>query len=406
MLHAIRTRLANQPLHIFELALTVFLWQASTGVFLLSLVQQYLPHELGGSASFPGFALAAYAAARFALQAPAGWLADRLGRRRTLTLGIAICLPSVYLMFQVQDATSFLAFSGLYGAGSAAVWPAIMAFVGDTQRTSTRGRTLNALNLSQLAGLGIGTMAGVTLVDLISYQAAFIACLAFSGLALAFAYRGARADAIAAPSVEEPPNPGGLRRLITSRVLFLAGIALLLSIGSTVQAPVVGEYAHEVLKTKMYVLGLMLMGPAAVAGFLAVRYGHLSDKFGRQLPLICGLAVATVCYFALSQTTHPVLAVHLVVLAGLAYAVSIPAWGAAALDATELGGRGLLMGLFATVQGLGGIVGQVVGGVSSEAWGPVAPFKMGALLLMAALALTVVFLYHQRRAVEPVHAHL
>jgi MFS family permease len=401
VLHNVRqfaiTKVTSQR-HIVELALTVFLWQASTGVFLLSLVQQYLPEELNAGASFPGFALASYAAARFALQAPAGWLADRLGHRRTLTLGIAISLPSVYLMFQVQDPTSFLAFSALYGAGSAAVWPAIMAHVGDTEQPERRGRTLNALNISQLIGLGVGTMVGVTLVDLISYQAAFIACLVFSGLALAFAYRGARAELQTGAAIDADEREAhSLRGLLTTRVLFLAGIALLLSIGSTVQAPVVGEYSSEVLKTKMYMLGLMLIGPAAVAGFLAIKYGHLSDRFGRQLPLIAGLAVATCCYFALSQTTNPVLAVHLIVLAGLAYAVSIPAWGAAALDASEIGGRGLLMGVFATVQGFGGVVGQLIGGMSSEFWGPVAPFKMGGLLLMLALFLTVAHLYHHRR---------
>jgi MFS family permease len=300
-------------------------------------------------------------------------------------------------MFQVQDATSFLAFSALYGAGSAAVWPSIMAHIGDTHMPERRGRTLNVLNIAQLIGLGVGTMAGVTLTDLISYQAAFIACMVFSGLALAFAYRGARDESqgSAAPIAEERRS---LRGLLSSRVLFLAGIALLLSVGSTVQAPVVAEYSSDVLKTKMYMLGLMLIGPAAVAGFLAFKYGHLSDRFGRQLPLICGLAVATLCYFALSQTTNPILAVHLIVLAGLAYAVSIPAWGAAALDASEIGGRGLLMGLFATVQGFGGVLGQVVGGLSSEMWGPVAPFKMGGLLLMLALFLTVAHLYHTRRA--------
>ena len=182
-----------------------------------------------------------------------------------------------------------------------------------------------------------------------------------------------------------------------SRAGYASGYALLLSTGTTVQAPAVGAYASEVLETKLYVLGFMLLAPAVVAGFLAARYGHLADRFGRQVPLIGGLAVAACCFYALSQTTHPVLAVHLAVLAGLGYAVSIPAWGAAALDASEFGGRGLMLGMLATVQGLGGAAGQAIGGMTNSAWGPVAPFKMGALLLMLAVVLVLFHLRNQRR---------
>jgi MFS family permease len=204
---------------------------------------------------------------------------------------------------------------------------------------------------------------------------------------------------VAAALDAKPQAAGGLRRrLLSPRVLLLAGIALLLSIGTTVQAPVVGAYATEVLNTKLHVLGLMLLAPAAVAAVIAVRCGHLADRFGRQLPLIGGLAVAALSFYALSRTTDPLLAVNLVVLAGLAYAVSIPAWGAAVLDASEFGGRGLMLGVLATVQGFGGAVGQAIGGVVNAAWGPVAPFKLGAILLMMALVLTVMHLHHQRRS--------
>ncbi len=397
MLRTVRSRLDPSRWATAELAIIVFLWQASTGVFLLSLVQQYLPEHLEAGRAFPGYALAIYAAARFLLQAPAGWLADRFGRRQTLTFGIAVSLPSVYLMFQVQDPVSFLAFSALYGAGSAAIWPSIMAYVGDTQGVSSRGRTLHILNMAQLLGLMLGTMAGVTLIDVISYHAAFAACLGFSALALFFAYRGARStSAPVTRAVREAAAKLPLRALLSRRLLLLAAIALLLSIGTTVQAPVVMQYTHDVLHTKIQVMALMLLAPGAVAAVILVRLSRLADRFGRQLPLIVGLAVAAVCYYLLSQTHQPLLAVNLVVLAGLAYAISVPAWGAAALDASELGSRGLVLGMLATVQGMGGAAGQAIGGVTSAFWGPVAPFKVGAILLAFALVLTVMQLRQQR----------
>ena len=398
MLQSVRSRVAPYGWATAELTATVMLWQASTGVFLLALVQQYLPQQLDANAAFSGYALAIYAAARFLLQTPAGWAADRFGRRQTLTAGIAVSLPAVFLMLQVQDPTMFLVFSALYGIGSAAVWPSIMAYIGDKHRPDVRGRVLNLLNLSQLAGLGVGTMIGVTLHDLISYHAAFAACLAFSGVALVFAYRGARGDAVLQPAAEVGASTPLRRQLLSRRVLLLAGIALLLSVGTTVQVPAIGAYTTEVLHTKMHILGLMLIPPAAVAAVVVVRLGHLADRFGRQAPLIGGLGLAAVSYFALSQVSNPLLAVNLVVLAGLGYAISIPAWGAAALDATEFSGRGLMLGVLTTVGGFGGTVGQVIGALSNAAWGPLAPFKLGACLLALALLLTVLQLRQQQRA--------
>jgi MFS family permease len=75
------------------------------------------------------------------------------------------------------------------------------------------------------------------------------------------------------------------------------------------------------------------------------------------------------------------------VLAGLAYAISIPAWSAAALDATDNLSRGLWLGALSAVQGLGVAGGQALGGAIGGVWGPLAPFKLAALLLIIAVAL-------------------
>jgi predicted MFS family arabinose efflux permease len=208
-----------------------------------------------------------------------------------------------------------------------------------------------------------------------------------------------------AATQQEASDVTSLRTLLSMRVLLLATIALLLSIGTTVQAPVIMEYTNDVLDTNIQVMALMLIVPGAIAALLLVRASRLADRFGRQMPLICGLAVAATCYYLLSQTDQPLLAVNLIVIAGFAYAISIPAWGAAALDASEFGSRGLMLGLLATVQGMGGAAGQAIGGLTSALWGPVAPFKVGAVLLALAFLLTVMQL-RQQRAAAPVPARV
>ncbi len=400
----LRTRLEGLKLpqrQLVELTLTVLLWHASLGVFFLSLVQQYLPEELGASPAFPGYALAVYSLARFLWQTPAGWLADKYGRRLALTVGIGTAIPILTLMMQLREGHLFLAFSALYGLSAATMWPALLAHVADTHDPSRRGRTLHFLNLAQLLGLGAGTVVGVILVDYISYEAAFASCLTFNALALLLASRRI-AIGVHQPSAGKAPGDGpwlqGLRVLWTPGVLILGAIALFLSLGTTVHTPAIGAYVSDVLKVDLHQMAFMLFLPASVALVVAVRCGHLVDRFGRQTPLMVGLAVAALSLFALTQTRSPFLAVNLAVLAGLAYAVSIPAWSAAALDATEIGSRGVLLGALTAVQGLGGALGQALGGTVSQVYGPLAPFKFGAILLGVALMFTVLHLRHHRNA--------
>lgn len=402
MPRAISDRLNSHWFQRSELVLTLFLWHASLGIFFLSLVQEYLPEELGASPAFPGYALAAYSLARFLWQPVAGWLADRVGRRPVLLVGVATAIPILVLMMQVREGHLFLLFSALYGLSAATMWPAFLARVGDTHEPSRRARTMHMLNLAQLSGLGVGTVVGVTLVGFISFESAFVACLAFNGLALLLTMR--QSETLAAVRERLTPVQGrwrGLRRLGSPGVLLLGAIVLFLSLGTTIHTPIIGSYVKDVLRMELYQLAFMLPIPAAVAALIVLRCGNLADRFGRQPPLMVGLAVTALSLFALTLTRSPFLVVNLAVLAGLAYAVSIPAWSAAALDATEIGSRGVLMGALTAVQGLGGAMGQALGGAVGQAYGPLAPFKFGAILLGAALILTVVHLQREQAARRP-----
>lgn len=378
----------SAPAHVAEFIAVVFLWQASVGVFFLSIVQQYLPVHLDASPAFPGYAMAIYGGVRFLWQTPAGWLADRIGRRLTMVIGIAIGIPTLIAMLQVPEPHAFLGLSALLGLSAATMWPAFMAHLGETLPQNRRGSVMSALNVAGMVGLGLGTVVGVVLTDFISYGAAFAACLAFNGLALAFAARKCTFRVRPAASIEERrPHAGG--RHFTPAIISLGAIVLFLSLGTTIHTPVVGQYVTEVLDTKLYVMALFLIPSASVAAVVMVKFGHVADRFGRHVPLVAGLSLAALSLFLLTLTRNPLLAVNLAVLAGLAYAVSLPAWSAAALDATDIGSRGLLLGALTAVQGLGGALGQALGGRVGEMYGPLAPFKFGAVLLVVALLLTL-----------------
>jgi MFS family permease len=395
-----------ERLRVLELGGVVLLWQAAVGVYFLSLVQQYLPQALDTGAAYPGYAMASYGVAKFLGQTPAGWVADRVGRRVTMVAGMAMSLPVLTLMMTIPDARVFLVLSALLGAGAATMWPAFMAHVGETTPHGRRARTMSALNIAQMAGIGLGTLAGVLMVDFVTYSAAFWACIGFNMLALLVVVR--RIDAPAARGIASEVQPQ-IRSVAEGAwrpgVAMLAVIVLFLTLGTSLHTPMIGAYTRDVLDVKMSYMALLFPLPALAAGLALWRFGHLTDRLPRQVPLICGMLVAAVCIFLLTQTREPFIVANLVVVAGLAYAISIPAWGAAALDATDVGSRGLWLGALSAVQGLGVAGGQALGGVIGGVWGPLAPFKLAALLLMVALALTVANQYahaRQRRATEPV----
>lgn len=378
---------------VLELAAVVFLWQAAVGIYFLSLVQQYLPQALHTGLEYPGFAMAAYGVAKFAGQPAAGWVADRAGRRITMLAGMVLSVPVLVLMMEVPDAHAFLAFSALLGIGAATMWPAFMAHVGETTPHARRARTMTLINVAQMSGVGLGTLSGVLMVDFVTYSGAFWMCILFSALAIAMVWRNigrqTSADARVIPVDAAPQSARADRAAWKPGIAALAVIVLFLTLGTSLHTPMIGAYTHDVLKVKMSFLALLFPGPALLAGIAMWKLSHVADRYGRQVPLIAGLFVASVSVFALTLTTNPFLAVNLVVLAGLAYALSIPAWAASALDATDAGSRGLWLGTLSAVQGLGVAGGQAAGGVIGGIWGPLAPFKIAALMLMIAVALIV-----------------
>jgi len=206
------------------LALAILLVQGALGILLFAVFQEWVPREFGTADSWGGYLLAAYGAARFLLETPTGAIADRVERRAGLLLGFLRMLPAIALMAAVRQAGAYLAFAAMLGAATAFLWPAAYAIAADLYPVDRRGKVVGFLNLAQLAGFGIGALAGAFLVDHAGGRelfgtAALNVALAFAAALLGIpSYRGGslfrRVDGPGRPPLRDvlpagsPPLPG------------------------------------------------------------------------------------------------------------------------------------------------------------------------------------------------------
>jgi len=117
-----------------------------------------------------------------------GWLSDRWGRKWLIASGMLIQAISLAIVASATGFTSWAAAAMLMGAGTAMVYPTLLAVVGDVAHPIWRARAVGVYRLWRDAGYAAGALiAGVT-ADLIGVRAAIwlvAALTALSGLIVA-----------------------------------------------------------------------------------------------------------------------------------------------------------------------------------------------------------------------------
>lgn len=265
------------------------------------------------------------------MQLPAGVFADRLGARRTVTVGTAVMSLGGFL-FAAADAYA-VAFAGraLVGFGGSVLFIAILRFCANWFRPDEFAR-MSGLTLA-VAGFG-GVLATTPLAIAVAYAGwrVTVAGLSVFGLALAVsAYVVARDSPAAAGfetigGVETPSVPSLSAVLSNARTVlgeletWLCGVILFS--GTGVNITVIGlwgipylvqTYGLSVTTASTFTLlgsGGLLLGPPTI--------GAVSDRLGSRTRLIvAGMGLYTASLAALAATGDP----PLFVVAGVFFAI-------------------------------------------------------------------------------------
>lgn len=373
---------------------------------ILPLLPLHLTERLGASVKLVGLVVAVFALVETIFKTAWGGLTDRFGRKPIMVLGLVLSAGAPLVMAVLRTPALFVPLRLLDGMGSAAVWPAAAAVIADRTTPERRATGMGMLNVAFLAGVAAGPALGLFVAGFAGdFRAGFYLASALLLLAAALAAllvpgsRDGRCATDAPVGFRPDIRPAYLSTVAESFraspelfSLYLVAFVQMLGVGLLI--PIAAIYAKQVVGLSEHAIGVLFLIIVAAVALATVPGGWLADRVGKtslvKLGMVLGAAGMWLVPFS-SRLPGLVLAA---VLLGLSYALSFPAFLALVSEMAPSGRLGLAIGASETVQGLGIVLGPLVGGFLWDAAGPKAPFVTSAAALTAG-AIIAILIFRQ-----------
>jgi MFS family permease len=217
----------RSPLILLSLLLATFLINVDTTIVNVALPT--LVRELGASATQLQWVVDAYNLFFAAFVLAAGSLSDRVGRKGTLLVGLAVFGTASFAGGLGDTPGELIAARCVMGLGAALVFPATLSLLTNifTERRE-RAKAIGLWGAATGAGVALGPIAGGWLLEHFSWSSVF------------FALAPVAAVAAALVSLSVPTSRDPRARRADPRGLTLSTIAIALLIFTIIEAPTYG----------------------------------------------------------------------------------------------------------------------------------------------------------------------
>lgn len=175
-----------------SLALAVLLPSLDTSIANSSLPT--LSQAFGATFATVQWVALAYLLAVTATITGAGWLGDRLGRRRVLLAGIATFTAASLLCGLAPTMGALIAARAAQGLGAAVMLAMTMALAGDVAPRTGTGAAIGLLGTMSAAGTALGPSLGGVLAAALGWRAIFLVTVPLGAAAFVLAARGLPVD--------------------------------------------------------------------------------------------------------------------------------------------------------------------------------------------------------------------
>lgn len=357
------------------------------------LLPEYVDH-LGLNKAEAGILSAAYAAGTLLGSLPAGFLASRMGPRKTvihglILLGIASAVFGFGEQIFLLDAARFI-----QGIAGALIWSGALTWLITTAPEEKRGSIIGSALGTAVAGALLGPALGA-IAGSIGTEPVFSSVLLIT---LLLAIAASRLPETRAP--EQQTLQEVWATLVSRPVLQAAAFVAVPSVmfGAI---EVLVPLRIDALGGSHGVIAAGFIAGAALEAMLAPLAGRLSDKVGRRLPYVAGLSICVVAMITIAVVATLGLVIGGLILtslgAGLCFAPALTLISDTA-EASSLH-QGFAAGLSNMAWASGQVIGGIGGGVVASLTGNAAP----SLVIATLLALTVVYAFREMDSGTELH---
>ncbi len=360
---------------------------------VLPLLPLHLTENLGSSVKLVGVVVASFALVETFFKTAWGGVTDRLGRKPVIVTGLGLSAVAPLIMVVLRAPVLFVPLRLVDGLGSAALWPAAASAVADSTTPDRRATGMAVLNLAFMAGLAAGPALGLFVSGLIGdFRAGFFLAsgLLASAMVLAVAVfpgdRTGRPPNGALVGYHSAGRPAGaqstLAFLRTTRALtalYLVAFVQMFGVGLLV--PIAAIFAKQRIGLSEHQIGVLFLVVVASTAAAMIPAGRLADRVGKPRLIVTGMAVGSLGMWVMSLSDRLVDVLAAGGLLGISYALSASAWLALITELAPPGRMGLAVGASETVQGLGLVLGPLLGGLLWDTIGPKAPFVASAIVM-------------------------
>jgi DHA1 family tetracycline resistance protein-like MFS transporter len=338
-----------------------------------------------------GVVIAAWPAARLVGEPVFGWLADRTARVPLMVVGLVLAGVFTILHLSVAGPMAFVVVRALVGLSTAIYDPAARGYLTDATPPERRGEAFGLYGAAQMGGLMLGPAIGALGADRLG------------GIGFVFVFSGVAAVAAAlpialmgregglrtrpAPPAERTELPLGSTMYPRQAVEAIEArkrapnqqptIAMRLFNRGLVAALVINAGGNFAAGTYDVIWSLYLQGLGAGLGLIGLTFamfglpilflspwaGRLVDRRGPYGFIVLGAILPTVAGYLYTRMSDPTLAVPLILIESVGFALLMPALYSVVAANSPPGRSSTAQGLFGAAGTIGFIVASLVAGV-------------------------------------------